>query len=309
MIKIYPLLATLLLVSALSAQTPSDLFFVPAGNICAGAGYSYNSWNQYWEGEFLRSNGNVGTVSRQQFMAGFNLGLLDRLNLIVQVPYVKTQASQGTLNGQNGFQDISLNLKGKYLETKAGPGTLRVGGNLGFSTPLTPYLVDLSPINLGAGTTNLSYRQILAYQLDKGFYTCAKANYTYRSNIPNIHREFYFDQGNAYYTNEVQVKDVFDWTVGLGYSNWQVLAEVDFNSYNTLGGSDIRTWDPGFPSNNVDMSTVTGRFDYYLTDHGGLSFSATGGLAIKGRNAGKSVFGTISAYYQFPVWGKRNSMN
>lgn len=297
-------LAALLLLLAGSAfcQTPSDLQFMPKGQICAGLTYSYNSWTEYWEGENLISNDNIGSVSRQQFIPGFSLGLLDRLNFIAMAPYVTSHASKGSLNGQSDFQDLSLHLKGKMVEFKIGPGQFNLAGTLGFSTPMSKYLVDFAPLNVGNGTTNLSYRQMFNYQLDKGFYIGAKANYTYRSNIKNIHRDFYYDQGNAYYSNEVQVDDVFDWVVALGFSNKQILAEIDFNSYNTLGGSDIRIWEPGFPTNNVDFNTLTARFDYYLTDHGGLNFTATGGYTLSGRNAGKAAFASIGINYQFAIW-------
>ena len=305
MIRIYPFVAALLLSVSLHSQLPTDLQFVPKGSICAGLNYSYNAWSKYWEGETLRENGNVGTVSRQQITAGVMVGVLDRFNVIVMLPYASTKASQGTLNGQAGLQDISLNLKGKYLERKAGPGNLLVGGSLGFSTPVSKYLVDFAPLNLGAGTTNLSYRQMLNYQLDKGFFTSLRANYTYRSNIPSIHRDFYFDQNQAYYGNEVKVDDVLDWTAALGFSNKQILAEVSYNAVNTLGGSDIRTWEPGFPTNNMDFSTVIGRFDYYFSESGGLNLSLAGGYTLAGRNTGQSLFGSLSVNYQFPVWGSK----
>jgi len=297
-------MAALLLSVSLHSQLPTDLQFVPKGSICAGMNYSYNAWSKYWEGEILRENGNVGTVSRQQITAGVMVGVLDRFNIIVMLPYASTKASQGTLNGQAGLQDISLNLKGKYLERKAGPGKLLVGGALGFSTPVSKYLVDFAPLNLGAGTTNLSYRQMLNYQLDKGFFTSLRANYTYRSNIPSIHRDFYFDQNQAYYSNEVKVDDMLDWTAALGFSNKQIFAEVSYNTINTLGGSDIRTWEPGFPTNNMDFSTLIGRFDYYFSPSGGLNLSLAGGYTLAGRNTGQSLFGSLSVNYQFPVWGR-----
>lgn len=304
MLRIYSCAAVLLLLSSsLYAQMPTDLQFVPKGYVCAGLSYSYNSWNEYWQGDVLQENGNVGTVSRQQIGAGFNLGITDRLNFIFQLPYVITNASQGTFNGQNGLQDISLNVKGLYASIPMGPGNLDLGGNVGFSTPVSQYLVDFSPLNIGLGTTNLSYRQLVNYQLNKGFYVGVKANYTYRSNISNIHRDFYFDQGTAHYSNEVRVDDVLDWSAALGYSNLRVLAEIDFNSYNTLGGSDIRAWDVGFPTNNTDFSTITGRFDYYLSASGGFNFIVVAGYTIAGRNAGKSLFGNIGINYLFPVWG------
>lgn len=305
--KLYPLFVLLLIGSVGYAQTPSDLEFVPKGYLCPAVNYGYNSWSKYWQGDDLIENGNVGTVSRQQIAVGFNLGIMDRLNFIAMAPYVITHCSQGTLNGQNGLQDIYLNLKGKFAEWQLGPGKLKLVGDLGFSTPIGNYLVDFAPLNLGSGTTNLSYRQMVQYKLNKGFFVEAKANYTYRSDISDIHRDFYYDQGEAYYSDEVYVHDVFDWAAVVGFSNEKFLAEAGYTSYNTLGGSDIRTWDPGFPTNDMDANAVTGRFDYYFSKPKGLQISATGGYTVSGRNMGQSWFANIGVDYLFPLWGKKKS--
>lgn len=303
--KLYLLTTAFLLLSlCLHSQLPTDLQFVPKGNICAGINYGYNSWSTYWEGETPRENGNIGTVSRQQISAGAMIGVLDRLNVLLFLPYTFSKASQGTLNGQNGLQDFSLAVKGKYAELRTGPGKFLIGGVLGFSTPASKYLVDFAPLNLGNGTTNLSYRQMVTYQLDKGFFANLRGNYTYRSNIPNIHRDFYYDQGAGYYSNEVRVDDVLDWSAALGYGSKRIFAELSYNAVNTLGGSDIRIWEPGFPSNDMDFTTIAGRFDYYFSDSGGLNLSLGGGYTLSGKNVGQALFGSISVNYQFPVWGK-----
>lgn len=307
MLKNYSCAALLLLLSApLYTQTPTDMEFVPKGFACAGVNYSYNAWSKYWEGDISRENGNVGTVSRQQFGAGIAIGIIDPVNLIIQLPYTITKASQGTLNGQNGLQDISLNLKARYADLKLGSGKLAVGGNFGFSTPVSKYLVDFAPLNLGSGTTNLSYRQLITYKLDEGFYVGARANYIYRSNISNIHRDFYFDQGEAHYSNEVKVDDVLEWNAALGYTNNNILAEIDYNAYNTLGGSDIRIWDPGFPTNDSDFSSISARFDYYISKSQGLNFSVTGGYTLSGKNAGQATFGSVGINYLFRAWGRKS---
>ncbi len=292
---------------AVKAQTPTDMEFVPKGNICAGLSYYHSAWDKYWEGDTLRINGNVGTVSTQMFGAGINVGILDRLNVIVMMPYVVTNANQGTLNGQNGFQDIYLNVKAKYAELKLGSGKFKIGGNLGFSTPVSHYLIDFAPLNIGTGTTNISYRQLLSYKLKKGFYADLRGNYTYRSNVPDIHRDFYYDQGGAYYSNEVKVPDLFDWAAALGFSNKKLLAEVNYLYYYCFSGGDIRTWDPGFPSNKMNATMIAGRFDYYFSKPKGLNISVNGGYTLTGRNTGKSTFAGIAVNYIFTAWGEKKT--
>lgn len=301
------LFITPLTVVKLMAQSPADMEFVPKGSICAGLGYNYDSWNHYWEGDTLRINGNVGTVTHQTIFAGASIGLIDRLNLIVMVPYVTSNTSQGTLNGQNGFSDISINVKGKFAEWKLGSGHLKLGGNVGFSTPLSSYLVDFAPMSLGLGTTNLLYRQLVSYKLEKGWYADARAAYTFRSNVSSIHRGgFYYDNGDAYYTDEVDVPNVFDWSLAAGFSNSRFLAEASFTNSNCTSGTDIRTWEPGFPTNETNFSVIQGRFDYYFKNPHGLNFSMRTGYTVAGRNVGQSWYGNISVNYLFPVWGKKS---
>src|SRR5438128_494269 len=109
------------------AQTPTDMEFIPKGNICTGLSYNHSSWKKYWEGDIVCINGNVGTLTTQSIGGGFTLGIFDRLNVNVMMPYIITNASQGTLNGQNRFQDIYLNIKAKYAELKVGPGKFKIG--------------------------------------------------------------------------------------------------------------------------------------------------------------------------------------
>lgn len=287
------------------SQTPTDLDFVPGKNLCPAINYSYSSWEKYWQGENLVENGNLGRVTTQKVTVGFNLGILDRLNFIAMLPYVMTNPSQGTLNSQSGIQDISLNLKAEYANLKLGPGKLKIVGVAGFSTPVTHYLIDFTPLSLGSGTTNLNYRQMLAYRIEKGFYVQAKANYTYRSNVSDIHRDYYYDDGNSFYGNEVHVYDVFDWTAVLGFNNQRFKAEAFYSSYNTLGGTDIRTWDAGFPTNNVEAGSLGANFEYYFSKPHGLQVTGGVGYTVSGRNSGKPVFANIGIDYYFPLWGKK----
>ena len=57
------------------------------------------SWTEYWEGELKRENGNIGSVTTQSLMWFGNYGITDKINVMAMVPYMKTEASQGTLAG------------------------------------------------------------------------------------------------------------------------------------------------------------------------------------------------------------------
>ena len=45
------------------AQTPSDAVMMKSGEICFGLNYGNSAWSEYWEGDSLRENGNIGTLT------------------------------------------------------------------------------------------------------------------------------------------------------------------------------------------------------------------------------------------------------
>ena len=102
------------------SQTEIDGIMMSKNNFCTGAIYQYSSWDNYWEGNFKRTNLNLGTVSTKSLAVMGNYGISDKLNLLFSLPYVKTNASEGTMKGQKGIQDLSLTLKYMPIEKTIG---------------------------------------------------------------------------------------------------------------------------------------------------------------------------------------------
>src|SRR5258708_35598326 len=98
-----------------SAQAENDGIMIPKNYLCPGVMYSTSNWTNYWEGTFKRNNGNIGTLNTSMYSVMATYGISDNLIVTADVPYVTTNASAGTLKGQNGIQDISLNLKWRGL--------------------------------------------------------------------------------------------------------------------------------------------------------------------------------------------------
>src|ERR1700733_15552957 len=92
-----------LLCQSLHAQTIDDGIMLADKTLCAGALYTHDSWDSYWEGTLQRINGNIGTITTQTITMAANYGITSRLNVIANVPYVWTNASEGVLHGQAGF--------------------------------------------------------------------------------------------------------------------------------------------------------------------------------------------------------------
>ncbi len=286
----------------LCAQTPTDALMMNKGQICVAVAYTHDTWDHYWEGALHRDNGNIGTLTRQTVAPMFALGITDRINVQAALPWVKTEASAGQLAGVQGLQDFGIWAKVKALDKPLGPGDFQLFGVAGFSAPASDYLSDYMPLNLGLSAYEGTFRAIVQYQLDQGFYLRSQAGYHLRSNT-EIERDFYYTT-HAVYSNEVDVPDAISWDVVAG--SWlfekALRAEARVEGMNSLSGNDIRRQDAPFPANRM-VSTRVGAFAQYYTPFlKGLSVLASGSYTVSGRNVGQSTAFTGGIAYQFGLW-------
>ena len=287
-----------------SAQTPSDAIMMSNGQVCLFAVYSHDSWDEYWEGTLLRSNGNVGTLTRQTITPGFALGLGDKLNVIATLPWVKTESSGGYIAGESGIQDWGLWLKGTALSLFPGPGNLTLHATAGIMGPASNYSEDYGPYSLGLGCLDFSMRGILQYRLDMGAYLRGYAAYQLRGNA-TIERDYYYTT-HGVYSEEVNMPDAITYGVVLGsyLFNNSLRIELSYEGLNTQGGFDIRRQDVGFPSNQMNNTRVGGFAQYFLGNTG-LGFIASAGQVLTGRNVGKSTMFSGGITYQFGLWKEK----
>jgi hypothetical protein len=295
----------------LAAQSPSDAFMEKQGEICIGAYYNNNAWSEYWEGDSLRTNGNIGTVTTHTILGGIQLGILDRLNLFVMVPYVITHSTPeenpidglttATIQGDKGFQDIALFLKGSIVHSEMGKGTLDVLATVGFSTPMSSYAPDAS-FPLGLGCPDGIFRGIVQYSANMGIYARGDAAYHIRGNS-NLIRNYYYTT-NGYFSTEVDMPDALDYNATLGY--WikenTFKAEAQLSGLTTFGGFDIRRQDGGFPSNDMDAMRIGVNAEYFNAFIDGLAISFNSAYTLTGRNVGKSITLGGGILYQFNLW-------
>lgn len=268
------------------AQTDADAIMMVKNNFCVGGMYTYSSWKNYWEGTLKRNNLNLGTLSTK--MAGLmgNYGISKKLNLLVGIPYVQTNASAGTLHGQKGIQDLSIWIKYMPVEQEIGNGTLSVYGIGGFSFPTTNYVADYLPLSIGMHSKNLTVRAMTDYQLGS-FFATASASYIVRSNI-TIDRSAYYTT-EMHYTNKVAMPNVAEYNLRMGYRTERMIAEALLSNWNTLGGFDITRNNMPFPSNNMDMTTAGVNIKYNVKAVNGLSVIGGGNYTVSGRNVGQAT--------------------
>jgi len=290
------------LTTILSAQTESDGIKMSKNYFCGGLAYNYSSWDHYWEGTFKRDNENIGRVSTSSVSVMGAYGVLDRLNIIFSLPYIKTNASAGTLKGQQGFQDISLFLKWLAFKKDADPSKYSIYVVSGGSASISNYSADFLPMSIGLKSPTINLRLIGDYQF-KHLFVTASGNYIYRFNIKIDRAAYYTDK--MIYSDEVNMPNAFTSKLGLGYRNGELIIEGIVDSWNTLGGFDIRKNDMPFPSNKMNMMRTGINLKVPLGMAQRLSIIANSFYTIQGRNIGQSASGTIGLFYIIPV--KKNS--
>ncbi len=278
----------------LSAQTDSDGLQMSKNSFCAGLTYSYSFWDHYWEGTYLRDNPNLGNVTSSTVAVMGAYGLFERLNVIFSLPYITTNASAGTLKGQQGFQDLSLFLKYLALNKSGGSSRYLLYAVLGGSVPVNNYIPDFLPMSIGLKSSTVNLRLIGDYQV-KRFFVTASGNFIYRSNI-KIDRTAYYTT-KMIYSDEVYMPNAFSSKLGLGYRNGELIIEGIVDYMNTLGGFDIRKNDMPFPSNKMGMTRTGVNLKIPVDKLSRLSVVANSFYTLQGRNAGKALSGTLGVFY------------
>jgi len=290
--------------STITAQTPSDGFFMTKGDICIAAGYQHEQWKEYWEGTLLRDNPNLGTVSTRSIQAMAAYGLTKRINLIAMLPpYIRTRATAGTLAGHSGLQDAALWLKFKPVDRTVGKGLLHVFLAAGGSIPASNYYPDFLPLSIGLAAKTASFKGNIHYFLPIGLFVGVQGGYHFRSNI-HLERDFYYAEGVPYYTDKVAMPNAAEGSVTVGYYRGALRTEVSWAAMNTLGGGDIRRNEMPFPSYNMDMQRISWMAQYRFPFLPGFGVTANAAYTLNGRNVGQSTMLGGGVLYQFPV-GKK----
>lgn len=286
------LLLAMILPRSLFAQTDIDALMMAKNEFCIGPMYTYSSWKNYWEGTLKRDNANLGTISTKTVSVMGNYGISRKLSVLFNVPYVKTKASAGTLQGMDGIQDLSLFLKWRPFQQKLGNGKLSVLGLAGVSLPLSNYTPDYLPLSIGLHSRTALARLMVDYKW-RGLFTTVSATYLLRDNI-KIDRESYYTT-EMHNTNEVEMPNATNYNFRAGFRNQRWIAEAIVNIWTTLGGFDITRNNMPFPSNKMNATTVGANFKYVLPPLPQLSIVAGGNTTVAGRNVGQAttVYGSI----------------
>jgi hypothetical protein len=288
---------------AASAQTPTDGLMMKKGEDCSVLAYSSSTWENYWEGATKRNNPNLGKVTSQNVMFMSALGISDKLNMIVGLPYVWTSASVSYLQGQSDFQDLSLWLKYRILEKKASFGDISLFATGGASIPTNNYVTDYLPFSIGFGAKTASGRLILNYNKN-GFYVNAQAGAILRSKV-KIDRNSFIFNNKLYQSDVMPVPNAADGSLSLGFVNQRFQTFVSLDRFGCLSGDDIRYNDAPILTNKMASTSINWFGKVNIKK---FSIIANLGRVLNGRNVGESTSFGIGGAYFFQVFNKEKAV-
>ncbi|WP_156125407.1 hypothetical protein [Cellulophaga sp. Hel_I_12] len=273
----------------LSAQGLLDGFMRGKGQIVTALSYSHESFDTYFVGTNNIQNENLGTINTNSINFFAAAGLTDYLDVVVSLPYITARATQGFWSDQKDFQDISLFLKGRILETNFSKNdNLSIIGAMGVIAPLSDYIAD-APVSIGNQSTQLEGRFIAQYRTSFGIFVTSQFGYSKRGNVV-------IDRGL-----EVSVPDAFDYILRAGGSYKKLYADAWFQHQNSRSGTNIGSGVP-FPSNEIDFSRIGFTLYHPIPKIVNLGVALSTGFTLSGRNIGKSDRITASLVYNFSVF-------
>lgn len=270
----------------LSAQTEQDALMMGKQKFCIAGSYAYNSWENYWEGDFKRDNANIGRLETQTAMLMLNYGINNNLNLMASLPYMSTKATRGTLSGLNGFQDLGFFIKWRPIKKQFGKQNVSLLAVAGYSLPSNDYNIDFMPMTIGMGSQVLSGRLIADYKINRIFATISAA-YMHRNNV-DIDRPAYYTD-HQINSSTVKMPDAGNFQLRTGYRNTLVIAEAFMENTTNIGGFDIRKNDMPFVSNKMNSTRAGIEGRYYFKKMPSLGLHANTWRTIAGRNVGQAT--------------------
>jgi hypothetical protein len=272
-----------------AAQSLDDGLLVPRRQLRTTVEYGVDRWDEYWEGTLRRTNGNIGTLTTRSVAVTGAYGVTDRLSVVATLPYVWTEASQGVLHGMRGAQDVTVAAKYRLPGVPvAGRTTVAAVVTAGVGAPATDYTPDFLPLSIGLASRRALARVALRAQDRAGAFVEGTAGRAWRSNV-RLDRPAYYTDGRLVLSDEVEMPDVFDWSVSAGWQNGRLSLPVTYSAQRTLGGGDIRRQDMPFVSNRMDFTRLGARAMYALPVAAPVAVHVGAVRTLSGRNVGRST--------------------
>lgn len=280
-------LLSLFINSPTHAQGLVDGFMRGQRKASLAVSYSQESYDSYYAGKTEIRSPNLGTVSTQSLNLYGTYGLGYDLDLIVSAPYVRTEASAGYWQKQEGFQDLSAALRWEAFDYKIGSARLSWLFAVGYSLPLQNYVID-APVAIGHGSRNLDGRTLLHFK-SGAFFLTGQLGYIRRGQVTLDRVVNYYDPDNLNpnSSSTVNVPDVIDAVIRGGLATKYIYVDGWVQQQRPYGkGTDIAPGIP-FPTNAIGFTRAGVSVYLPLIKRFGLNggYSTT----LNGQNIGKAT--------------------
>lgn len=268
------------------AQTPVNGFMQGKN----GGGITFSGTHEHYKAAYLvpvllEPIPIYNQVTVNSFSIYGNYGVTDKLDLIVNVPFVQTIGSGnpevlsglGFTNQREGAQDLTAFAKYEFAKF----GSISLQGAAGITTPLSNYAVEPSLNSIiSIGNQATTYNGILVghFMDSRGFFITGQAGYSFR-------------------TTEVPDAVLSELKIGFAANRFYIAGQV--GNQTSTGGVDIlrQGFTGSFPATKVNYTRVGGTIYTPLDENLGLSIS--GGGIVDGRNVAKSYYGSVGVTYNF----------
>ena len=138
-------------------------------------------------------------------------GVTDDFDVNLTIPYIIS-------NNENDFQDVSVLLKYRFLNTDLGLGSFQMGGAAGFSTPLSNYRIG-GLNDIGQQATVIESRLLFHYLHDMGWFATTQSGFSFKLE---------------------QVPNSIPFTIKLGRATANWYYDLYYDYQHALGGIDYR---------------------------------------------------------------------
>ncbi len=196
-------------------------------------------------------------------------GLTNKIDLIINIPYIITKSNRLTDNqkvGEKNFQNALLVIQRQLLKKNNKTGEFSVTGGLGFSTPLSNYATNLI-YSIGNQSSHINPSLLVQYKLTSGLFITGQGGYSFRTT---------------------KVPDAILSAAKIGYAGKLIYCEGWINNQTSISGIDIGG--PGFTPERFPETRVNS------TNVGASIFikglTIGGGKRLAGRNAGLQTWYT-----------------
>lgn len=265
------------------AQGLIDGFQKGGGNFDLALSYSYEQYSDFYVGDQKVSEPMLGDITTQSINLFAAVGITDRIDAVLNLPYIFVNASNNPDLDQSSIQDLSLCLKGRLLQTALGDqARLRLLASAGLMVPLNDYVAN-APVAVGHRATALDGRLLAQVDFGMGLFAALQGGYIWRGKVEVD-------------GSDVEVPDAVDLILRTGIGTSKLYGDLWLQWQNAGDGTDIGPGVP-FPSNAVSFLRIGGNVVVPVV--GGLKTALGLGYTLTGENVGKALRVSGSIIYQF----------